>query len=367
MIFAQTVVIYFSVLINFGFGISATKAIANAKYDKRKINEIVSAVYILKAFLFVASFVIYIILLFTVEVFYNHMFLFFISFFATLFEFLFPQWYFQGVERMRYITILGVCSKVLFTLLIFIFVKNSSDYVLVPLFNVIGFLVIGVWSLYILVRKECITFRRLPLHVLKVYLYDSWPLFLSAASIQLYVNANKLIIGSFLGMRDVAIYDLGEKVLKLLKVPIRMIGQASFPSLARNKSINEINRYLLVAMALIMFCLSLVNIFSKDIILLLAGPNLLDAEIIVRLLTFSTIFIVISQFMGNSRMIIFGFHKQYSLVISISVLYFIVSTFLLFIINKLGLVALTLNSIFVEVIGAFLMVLFCYRKKILFS
>lgn len=120
-------------------------------------------------------------------------------------------------------------------------------------------------------------------------------------------------------------------------------------------------------MALIMFCLSLVNIFSKDIILLLAGPNLLDAEIIVRLLTFSTIFIVISQFMGNSRMIIFGFHKQYSLVISISVLYFIVSTFLLFIINKLGLVALTLNSIFVEVIGAFLMVLFCYRKKILFS
>lgn len=169
----------------------------------------------------------------------------------------------------------------------------------------IGFLVIGVWSLYILVRKECITFRRLPLHVLKVYLYDSWPLFLSAASIQLYVNANKLIIGSFLGMRDVAIYDLGEKVLKLLKVPIRMIGQASFPSLARNKSINEINRYLLVAMALIMFCLSLVNIFSKDIILLLAGPNLLDAEIIVRLLTFSTIFIVISQFMGNSRMINF--------------------------------------------------------------
>lgn len=53
---------------------------------------------------------------------------------------LFPVWFFQGMERMQYIL-----SKVIFTVAIFVFVQEQSDFYLVPLLTSVGFLVAGVW------------------------------------------------------------------------------------------------------------------------------------------------------------------------------------------------------------------------------
>ena len=69
-------------------------------------------------------------------------------------ELLLPIWYFQGVEKMKYLTIINVGSRIVFTVFIFVFVKQKEDYILVPLFNSLGAILGGVYALYVLLAKE---------------------------------------------------------------------------------------------------------------------------------------------------------------------------------------------------------------------
>jgi PST family polysaccharide transporter len=66
---------------------------------------------------------------------------------------LFPVWFFQGMERMKYITVLNILAKLVFTVLIFVFIRTQSHYAYVPLFNSLGYLVSGVIGIWMALLK----------------------------------------------------------------------------------------------------------------------------------------------------------------------------------------------------------------------
>ena len=121
IIFALSIVTYFSMIINFGFNISATKDVAENKNNNNKLNEIVSSVFIIKIFLWFVSFFLLLVLIAVIPSFRENWLLFFLVFGMTFNELLFPQWFFQGIEKMKYITIINIISKILqIKLLIFL-------------------------------------------------------------------------------------------------------------------------------------------------------------------------------------------------------------------------------------------------------
>ena len=78
-----------------------------------------------------------------------------ISFLMIPGHIMFPDWFFQAMERMKYITILNLLSKTLFTIAVFLFIKEKQDYLLQPLFTSLGFVVSGMIAMYcILVKWE---------------------------------------------------------------------------------------------------------------------------------------------------------------------------------------------------------------------
>ena len=72
-------------------------------------------------------------------------------------------------------------------------------------------------------------------------------MFVSIVSTQIYVNVNKLLIGSFLGMSEVSIYDMADKMLYLMKLPISMMAQAVFPKISRERNVSFVNRVMFLA------------------------------------------------------------------------------------------------------------------------
>ena len=148
-----------------------------------------------------------------------------------------PIWFFQGIEKMKYITFVNLSARLLFVVAIFLFVHRQEDYLLVPLLNGIGAILAGCLSLYILLGKERVRFSLIPVRELRSTYKESLPLFVSILSTQIYVNVNKLVIGSFLGMLEVSIYDMADKVLLLMKLPASMIAQAVFPKISREQNI----------------------------------------------------------------------------------------------------------------------------------
>ena len=74
---------------------------------------------------------------------------------------------------------LNFLSRTVFTSLIFIFVRASSDYLLLPIINGLGSLIACFGALYIVFARHKVPFKKQKLIVLKKYLQDSFAIFLS--------------------------------------------------------------------------------------------------------------------------------------------------------------------------------------------
>lgn len=67
---------------------------------------------------------------------------------------------------MKYITILNVLSKALFTIAVFVFIRDKSDYILQPLFTSLGFMLSGVIAMYYILGKWGIKLKIVPMRTI---------------------------------------------------------------------------------------------------------------------------------------------------------------------------------------------------------
>ena len=81
---------YFIIFINFGLDVSAVKNVSINRSDNEKLSEVVSSVLIIKAFLFILSFLALGVLLLCVKQFRDNYVLFLLSFLSCLSEILTP-------------------------------------------------------------------------------------------------------------------------------------------------------------------------------------------------------------------------------------------------------------------------------------
>ena len=188
VVFAQAIIGYLVILVSFGFNISATKQISENRDDRGKVNEIVSNIFILKGILFVMS----VVLLIFIMSFYNNVgnyqILFYLTLYLCVYEWLFPIWYFQGLEEMKYITILNVISRSIFLILIFVLIKSEEDYLLYPLISGIGAIVASALALVIVFGSHGVKLQKTSIKRLKFYIQESIPIFISNISIKLYLK-----------------------------------------------------------------------------------------------------------------------------------------------------------------------------------
>ena len=102
----------------------------------------------------------------------KHSILCIVSFSVCIGEVLFPIWFFQGIEKMKYITFINIISKCFFILLIIIFVNDKNDYLYIPIFTALGNGVGALYSFYILLFKEKIKIV-LPIKTELLYFFNS--------------------------------------------------------------------------------------------------------------------------------------------------------------------------------------------------
>jgi len=271
VVFAQAVVSYFSMAINFGFNISATKDIAINKNNTIRISKIVSSVYLIKLILWIISFIIVISINYILKSKFEDAMLLIYSFGATFYELLFPQYYFQGSERMKFISILNIVSRVLVLTLFFIVIKHESDYILIPIINAIGFTISGISSIIILRRVENINFHLPEKEYILKLLRESVPLFLSRFVSFFKDKTNVIFLGAFVSMRDVAFYDLIAKLLNVTLSVFYSVSQALFPKFTRHFKLNEFYA-INIAVFFMGVCIYIVlGIFLPDIVDILKG------------------------------------------------------------------------------------------------
>lgn len=236
VMFAQAFIMFFNILVDYGFNLSATREISLNKDNKEKITEIFSSVMIIKSILIIVSFVILNIMIFSFEKFSTEWELYYLTFLWVVGQAMFPIWYFQGMEKMKYITIINIVSKLLFTILIFIVIKEPSDYMFVPLVNGLGFIVGGLLSLWIVYKNFKQSFVSQSCTILKTYFIDSSQFFLSRVSITIYTSANAFVLGLFTSNSMVGYYAIAERLYMALQSLYNPITQVLYPYISKEKN-----------------------------------------------------------------------------------------------------------------------------------
>lgn len=176
-----------------------------------------------------------------------------------------PVWLFQGYEKMRYMTFANLLCKILFTILIFVFVTSPNDYVLITFWNSAGFIAAGLLSLLISFKIFNLQFVKVSYNDVFFQLKEGWSIFLSTIFMSIYRNMNVLLLGLFVNEASVGVYSTAEKVIKAIQSITTPISNALFPHLSssfRNKSAKECSTRILAINKKISIIFILVSLLS---------------------------------------------------------------------------------------------------------
>ncbi|MBD3808344.1 MAG: oligosaccharide flippase family protein, partial [Epsilonproteobacteria bacterium] len=237
VMFAQAFIMFFAILVDYGFNLSATREVSIHRDDKEKLTEIFSSVMSIKFILIGVSFIILSIVVFSFEKFSSHWELYYLTFLMVIGQALFPIWYFQGLERMKYITIVNITSKLIFTVAIFIFIQNEDDYILVPVLNGLGFIAGSLYSLWIVHKYFHQKFVLQTIKTIMIHFKDSSQFFLSRVSVSIYTSANAFVLGLFTDNIMVGYYSIAEKLYMAMQSLYAPITQTLYPYVAKQKNI----------------------------------------------------------------------------------------------------------------------------------
>ena len=358
VVFAQAVVTYFNILVVFGFNFTAARDVSLHRDNPKKLNEIISAVTIIKTlFLIISLSLISCYMFYTSKMDYT---LYYLSFWICLNEILFPTWFFQGIEEMKYITFINFGIRVLFIGMIFVFIKSPSDYLFFPLLNGIGALLAGVVSFSLLYGKYKLQLIRVPLKTLIEYIKSSYHLFISNVSIQIYVNANKIIIGHFLGMREVTYYDLAEKITNMGKIPQSMISQVLYPKISLEKNSVFLRKVLKGSILMNVFLYVIVFLFSNQIVAYFGGN-----EMVLRILFLTVPIIGISNVLMVLTLLPFGYNKAFTKIVFLSAFFYSLIILILYGLEEISLYTLTATNVLVELIVSIIAFIYTRKNKLL--
>jgi PST family polysaccharide transporter len=230
--FATATITYFVMLTDYGFNLTATKDISIHREDAKKVNEIVSMVMIIKLLLLLFSFILLNVLVFSFDRFAFHREIYFFSFGSVVGHVLFPVWFFQGMEQMKYIAYLNILVKVIFTVSIFIFIHEQGDFYLVPILTSVGFLISGLVSLFKIRTIFKVKLQAVSLKALTEYFIKSWNVFLITIFNNLYETTTTFLVGIFLNNEAIGYYAIIDKLKEALRAIFHPITQTLFPHMS---------------------------------------------------------------------------------------------------------------------------------------
>ncbi|HIP47078.1 MAG TPA: flippase [Campylobacterales bacterium] len=286
--FVMAIMLYAEIITDYGFDLSATKHISTSVDNQKKIDEIFSSVIMIKSVMALLFFLFLLFLITFVDKFSENASLYVYAYGLIVGQVLFPVWFFQGIEKMRYITILNAVSKIIFAVAIFIFVNVEEDLYLVFLFYSLGSMVAGALAFNIAVKKFGVSFSLQSKETYLYYLKDAWYIFTSRVAVQLYQSINVIVLAFFVSNTVVGYYAIVEKIVRAGGSIIVSLPKAVYPHLAKvyKRSVSEFymrNMQLSLALFMVMAPIAgLVYYFAPEILSIFTGGE--PSEEIVTLL-----------------------------------------------------------------------------------
>ncbi|MFL7040944.1 oligosaccharide flippase family protein [Vibrio lentus] len=311
IVLAQVIVSYLVMVINFGFDTVATKKVSIYSEDIEEISKIASDVLGVKLIIFMTLGLVYFSVLWLIDINHIDKEMLIYSYSACIAELILPLWYFQGIEKMRNIAIINFISKSILVGIIFIAIKEQSQYYLVPLFNSVG-AIIGALTGIVLMVKHGVKLKIPNWSKMTSLFKEGAAICFNRLLISLKNRLNFFIIASLLGPVAVAVFDIAVKLLNVFTSFVNVICRTIFPRYARNPSKTMIKKVIILSASTTTLLL-LFNVFLIDkIMFYLIGDTGAEYYTAIILVIVSVPFMTVGNILG---MVVLNGNSEYKYIL----------------------------------------------------
>lgn len=242
--FFQSIISYISLFTCLGIPMYAIREIARDRSDVIQMNRTAMEILLLHSMLTLVGYAIVAILCLTITQIQVNIPLFLILSLTIFFTAIGCEWFYQGIEDFKYITIRGLIIKTVSVVLLFIFVKSKTDllyYGCYTVFGVLGGNIFNFFRLRKYIHRENIIFSELHItrHIKPVLKVFSFYVVTS-----IYLQLNTILLGFLKDALAVGYFAAATKVVQMLLRLAACLGSVMMPRashlIAENRE-NEFN------------------------------------------------------------------------------------------------------------------------------
>lgn len=316
--FIITFMSYFEVITNYGFNLTATREIAINKQNFSYVNKVVATVYFLKVILSVFCYLLLCLVVYFIPQFNEAFYVYSIAYLIVIGNVLFPGWFFQGIEKMKYITFLNITSRTLVTLMIFIFIDQKDEYVLALFIHSFSYLLPGLIGVFILIRKYNLRFTLVSFNEIRKSVVEGWHIFITSFLGNIIASSGIFILGMTSNNSIVGIYSSIEKIIKAVIGLFMPITQALFPYVSAkfahsyDDGVSTVKKTGKIIMSISIMVSVIVIIFSSNILSVIYGSEVAEYSIVMQILVIWLLFSILNNIIGYQYLIASKQEKMYS-------------------------------------------------------
>lgn len=318
--FAQGIVQYGVLLTDYGFNLTGPKNIAVCDSDEARAR-VFSAVMGGKALLCALVTAVFFLGLWLSEEMRGEAKLYACVYLLVFGNVLFPIWFFQGIQKMRYITLANLTARVFTTAGVFIFVKTREDYVVAALLQSLVPVIAGLVAWMILYRQYRYVFSWPSLAAIASALREGWRIFLSTVAINAYTASNVVVLGLLTDTVAVGYFSAAQKIVGCVTGLLAPISQAVYPHVSRLAAVSREQTMLFLRkyMAILSCGNFLIGVVlcggASFLVELLLGKEYGPSVAILQLLAWLPFIISFSNVFGVQIMLPFNLQKRLSQVV----------------------------------------------------
>lgn len=235
IVLALSLIAYFQSITDYGFNLSATREIARHKTSQKQLSFIYSKTIVTKIYLLLICLMILVPIIIFVPQFKEDLIVYLFMCLMLVGQTLFPEWFFRGVEQMGYIAILNLVIKLSFTVGVFSLIKSPGDYWLYPFLLGVSYIIVAIFSHYLLFKKFNIRLVFIKKSQVIKSLKFGFPLFINQFLPTLFNNTTNFLVGMVLGKGAAGLFGATRQVVQILTVFNTVVSGVAFPYLIRNK------------------------------------------------------------------------------------------------------------------------------------
>jgi len=369
--FALSIVSYFTLFASFGVATYGIRAIAQVRDDKDRLSKTMHELLFINIISMVIVYIALVIAILVVPKFAMEKELFGVTSLFILFTIVGVEWLYKGLEKYQYITVRTIVFKIASLFLVFLFVKEKSDYIIFAFISI--FAIVGSGVLNLINSRKLINYTLYSEYEFKKHLKPMFVLFLTSMAIAIYTSLDEGLLGLLSSPEQVGYYNAAVRVKGILFTLITSLGVVLLPRLSYyvenhmetefHEALAKSTNFIIVIAASVVIFFTL---FAKETILILAGENYVASIIPLQIVVWALILSAITNILGIQILLPLKQDKQLLFSVLCAATVDVIANFLL--VPKLAAVGTALSVIAAELSVLIVQIIILRQYiKILFS